>query len=109
MNQEESEKAISLLFNLLNDALAENTAQKMALQIANGKKKPIDRQASEFFIANVKKDILKNRSDIFAWLRGTLLSSVSDTHPQPVLLTEWEDEMRRLVESAGEIDPAEEK
>jgi len=48
--------------------------------------------------------MLKKDADTFAWFRDTLLSSVSDTHPQPPLLTEWEEELRRLVESARDAD-----
>jgi hypothetical protein len=109
MEQEESEKAICLLFNTIEGLLAEVTAYRLALALVSEDKDPMDCEALEFFVKKNKEEILNKGADSFVWLRDTLLSSVSDTHPQPPLLPEWEEELRRLVESAGNIDPSEER
>ena len=109
MEPEESEKAMLLLFNTIEGLLAEVAAQQLALTLISEHKKSLDRSALALFIKRNKEEMLKKGADTFVWFRDSVLSSVSDTHPQPPLLTEWEEELRRLVESAGDIDPPEEK
>ncbi len=108
MTHEESEAAIEMLFNTIEKLIAENTAQQLAIKIAYGKKKPLDRKAMTYFVESTTKDLLKNRSDTFAWLRGMFLSSVSKSHPQPDLLPLWKEAVDRLIQSVEHIDPSEE-
>ena len=105
MTPKESTAAIEKLFGVVESLLAKNAALELGLNLAINRKGKLERQALRAFIQEQENEFTAIRADVFSWLRETLLSSISETHPQPDLLPRWEEELRRLVDGPKDDYP----
>jgi hypothetical protein len=97
--ESDKDRLIESLLRVLEGALVQIVAQKVTIGIL------CDEEESRF-IEDTKKIVAERVSSRFQELRNTLLSLPQQDYPQPLLTADWEEEVRRLIESIRDIGPA---